>query len=49
MNNLFSTDKDTERVILVAVDDGHSEFDVESCLDELEELAKRRVQLLSEE
>ena len=40
MNNLFSTDKDTERVILVAVDDGHSEFDVESCLDELEELAK---------
>lgn len=37
---LYSTDKDTERVILVAVDDGHQEFDVESCLDELEELAK---------
>lgn len=37
---LYSTEKNTERVILAAVDDGHSEFDVESCLDELEELAK---------
>ena len=37
---LYSTDKEAERVILVAVDDGHNEFDVESCLDELKDLAK---------
>ncbi len=37
---LYSTEKNKERVILVAVDDGHNEFDVESCLDELKDLAK---------
>ena len=36
---MFETEKEVERVILVAVDDGTNEFDAESCLDELEDLA----------
>ncbi len=37
---LYPTEKNKERVILVAVDNGQNEFDTENCLDELEELAK---------
>lgn len=37
---LYSTDEDIERVILVAIDTENTEFDTDSCLDELEELAK---------
>lgn len=37
---LYETEKETERVILVGVDTGDGEFDTESCLDELGELAK---------
>jgi GTP-binding protein HflX len=39
MAELYDTQKAQERVILVAVDMENPEFDVESCLDELEELA----------
>jgi GTP-binding protein HflX len=37
---LYDTDKEIERVILVGVDTGDNEFDAESCLDELGDLAK---------
>ncbi len=37
---LYETEKETERVILVGVDTGNGEFDAESCLDELGDLAK---------
>lgn len=42
MNNikLYNTKQDTEYVILISVDKDNNEFDTESCLDELEELAK---------
>lgn len=36
---LYDTEKQIEKVILVAVDTGDSEFDAESCLDELAELS----------
>lgn len=37
---IYETEKETERVILVGVDTGDGEFDTESCLDELGDLAK---------
>ncbi len=37
---LYNTEKETERVVLVGVDTGSGEFDTESCLDELAELAQ---------
>lgn len=37
---LYETEKEIERVILVGVDTGDGEFDTESCLDELGDLAK---------
>lgn len=37
---IYKTEKETERVILVGVDTGDGEFDTESCLDELGDLAK---------
>lgn len=37
---LYETEKEKERVILVGVDTGDGEFDTESCLDELGDLAK---------
>lgn len=36
---LYETKKEIEKVILVGIDTGDGEFDTESCLDELEELA----------
>lgn len=36
---MFETEQEIERVILVAIDTGEGEFNTESCLDELEELA----------
>lgn len=36
---LYETEKEIERVILVGIDTGDNEFDAESCLDELGELA----------
>lgn len=40
MAELYNTDKELEKVILVAVDTENPDFDVESCLDELCELAQ---------
>lgn len=37
---LYNTEKETERVVLVGIDTGEGEFDAESCLDELAELAR---------
>lgn len=37
---IYETEKEIERVILVGVDTGDGEFDTESCLDELGDLAK---------
>ncbi len=37
---LYETEKQVEKVVLVAIDTGDGEFDTESCLDELAELAK---------
>lgn len=37
---LYETEKEIERVILVGIDTGDNEFDAESCLDELGDLAK---------
>ncbi len=37
---MYNTEKETERVILVGIDTGDGEFDTESCLDELGDLAK---------
>lgn len=37
---LYDTEKEIERVILVGIDTGDNEFDAESCLDELGDLAK---------
>lgn len=37
---LYDTEKEIERVVLVGVDTGDGEFDTESCLDELGDLAK---------
>ncbi len=37
---LYSTEKETERVVLVGIDTGEGQFDTESCLDELAELAR---------
>lgn len=37
---LYETEKEIERVILVGIDTGDGEFDTESCLDELGDLAK---------
>lgn len=37
---LYDTEKEIERVVLVGIDTGDSEFDIESCLDELGDLAK---------
>ncbi len=37
---LYDTEKETERVVLVGIDTGEGEFDAESCLDELAELAR---------
>ena len=37
---IYETEKETERVILVGVHTGDGEFDTESCLDELGDLAK---------
>lgn len=37
---LYETEKEIERVILVGIDTGEGEFDTESCLDELGELAE---------
>ena len=40
MAELYNTDRESEKVILVAVDMENPDFDAESCLDELEELAQ---------
>ncbi len=37
---LYETEKETEKVILVGIDTGSGDFDAESCLDELAELAR---------
>lgn len=37
---LYETEKEIEKVILVGIDTGDNEFDTESCLDELGDLAK---------
>lgn len=37
---LYETEKEIEKVILVGIDTGDNEFDAESCLDELGDLAK---------
>ena len=37
---LYETKKEQERVILVGIDTGEGDFDTESCLDELKDLAK---------
>jgi GTP-binding protein HflX len=37
---MFDTEKDIEKVILVGIDTGEGEFDAESCIEELGELAK---------
>lgn len=37
---LYDTEKEIERVVLVGIDTGDGEFDIESCLDELGDLAK---------
>lgn len=37
---LYETEKEMEKVILVGIDTGDNEFDTESCLDELGDLAK---------
>ena len=37
---LYETEKEIEKVILVGIDTGDGEFDAESCLDELGDLAK---------
>ncbi len=37
---MYNTEKEIERVILIGIDYDNNEFDAESCLDELEELAK---------
>lgn len=40
MSKLYDTQKEIEKVILIAIDKGDTEFDVDSCLDELEDLTK---------
>lgn len=37
---MYNTEEEAEKVILVGIDCDNNEFDAESCLDELEELAK---------
>ena len=37
---LYDTEKEIEKVVLVGIDTGDGEFDIESCLDELGDLAK---------
>lgn len=37
---LYDTEKKIEKVVLVGIDTGDGEFDIESCLDELSDLAK---------
>jgi GTP-binding protein HflX len=37
---MFETEKDIEKVILVGIDTGEGEFDAESCIEELGDLAK---------
>lgn len=37
---LYDTEKEIEKVVLVGIDTGEGEFDIESCLDELGDLAK---------
>ncbi len=37
---MYSTDEKAERVILVGIDTENTEFNIDSCLDELEELAE---------